>query len=422
MIEKVAASGRSLRECVVRGDGHWARNLIHTTSRPTKSSPAFRRGGVYLITGGAQGIGAALATWLAKEQSATLVLLGRSARDSQRIELEQHLKNLGGNALYLSVDIADYTSLRAAVLHAVQQFGPINGVVHSAGVINDGAVQNLTPQMLEQVCAPKIQGTINLYRAVNDQPLDFMLLFSSVMSWLAYAGQANYVAANAFVDGFASIAMQHSAFPVKVINWGHWGETGMASSAYYRERIARMGIQEISTEEGLAAIESILINDWQQLVVMKANESVLEEMGVINHKPATDPTKEAQIFSLPSVDELLDLQSPETNELLINSLGMLIAKAMRMDVQQLLGDKTTFLTLRFTSLGIDSLTTVDLRKRVRDWLGVDVPAEVLIGGALIGEVIDLLKQQILLQRLSQNTDTNSSAEESSREDEEVFML
>lgn len=422
LIGKIATSDEPLKECVVRGNKYWYRKLVQINSNPSSPATVFRKGGVYLITGGAQGIGAALASKLAKEQSATLVLLGRSVRDGQRVEFEQQLKNVGGNAIYLSVDIADYTALRAAVLHAVQQFGPIRGVIHSAGVINDAVVQNMTPIMLEQVCAPKIQGTINLYNAVNDQPLDFMLLFSSVMAWLAYAGQANYVAANAFLDGFAKIAAQRSAFPVKVINWGHWGETGMASSDYYRERIARMGIQEISTQEGLAAIEAVLANDWQQLVVMKANDNVLADMGVVNRKQAIAPITEAPPFLLPSVEQLKDLQSAETTELLVNSLGTLIAKAMRMDTQQLLGDKTAFLKLRFTSLGIDSLTTVDLRKRIRDWLGVDVPADVLIGGALIGEVIDLLKQQILLQRLSHVNTANETAEEDSSEDEEVFML
>ena len=421
VIEKAAAAD-SLKECVVRSDHYWSRRLVQPLPSAAPQLGAYRKGGVYLITGGAQGIGAALAMKLAREQAAKLILVGRSPRNAQRIEFEQQLKTLGGEALYMSADVADYTALRAAVLQAAQQFGPIQGVIHSAGVIHDGVVQNLTPSMLEQVCAPKIQGTINLYRAVNDQPLDFMLLFSSVMAWLAYAGQANYVAANAFVDGFAHIVAPRSDFPVKVINWGHWGETGMASSAYYRERIARMGIHEITTEEGLAAIEAIITSEWQQLVVMKAKDTVLADMGVVNHKPTLAPVAESQHFALPSLDQLQDLQSPATTELLVTSLGALIAKAMRMDTQQLLGDKAAFLKLRFTSLGIDSLTTVDLRKRIRDWLGVDVPADVLIGGALIGEVIDLLKQQILLQRLSQANTANESTEESGSEDEEVFVL
>lgn len=422
-IEMVAAAeDDSVKECVVRGSRYWRRALVQTPPPALSSPAAFRKGGVYLITGGAQGIGASLAMKLASEHSAKLILLGRSPRDTQRIEFEQRLKTLGGEATYISVDVADYTLLRTAVLQAVQLFGPIQGVIHSAGVVNDGVVQNMTPLMLQQVCAPKIQGTLNLYRAVSDQPLDFMLLFSSVMAWLSYAGQANYVAANAFIDGFARVVSPRSTFPVKVINWGHWGETGMASSDYYRERIARMGIQEISTEEGLAAIEAVVVNDWQQLVVMKAHENVLTEMGVTNRKPSIAPAVETDTFSLPSIDQLYDLQSPETTDLLVASLGALIAKAMRMDTQQLLSDKTAFLKLRFTSLGIDSLTTVDLRKRIRDWLDVDVPAEVLIGGAVIGEVIDLLKQQILLQRLSHVSTANESSDESSNEDEEVFVL
>lgn len=420
-IEKIAASENSLEEYVLRQNQWWHRALIPAQTSSAVSAEAFRKGGVYLITGGAQGIGAALAKKLAKEQAAKLILLGRSERNAQHCEFEQQLNSLGGEAIYWQADVADYSSLRAVILQAVQKYGPIQGVIHSAGVIDDALLQNMTAAMLEKVCAPKIQGTINLYRAVNDQPLDFMLLFSSVMAWLAYAGQANYVAANAFVDGFTQAIAPRSPFPVKVINWGHWGETGMASSAYYRERIARLGIQEISTDEGLAAIESAIANQWSQLVVMKARENVLADMGVKNVTTQSVAAAETQI-SLPSMDQLQDIQSAATHDLLVASMASLIAQAMRMDVQELLKDKASFLQLRFTSLGIDSLTTLDLRKRIRDWLGVDVPADVLIGGALIGEVMDLLKRQILLQRLSHTNPASDLASENSSEEEEVFVI
>ena len=417
-----ALADQAQDEWVLRNGQGWYRALVRPSQPLVTSAKAFRQGGVYVITGGAQGIGAALAAKLASEWAAKLILLGRSPRGARHLALEQQLASLGGEAIYLAVDVADYTALRAAILQASQQFGPINGLIHSAGVIQDGLVQQMSPQALQQVCAPKIQGTLNLYRAVNDQPLDFMLLFSSVMSWLAYPGQANYVAANAFVDGIAPRLASQGRFPVKVINWGHWGETGMASSAFYRERIARLGIHEIATAEGLAAIDLALAQDAAQWVVMKAEERVLAEMGVLaaaGHGSAQAPAAD---FALPSLAQLQDLQSAATQELLVASLGALIAGAMRMDSRQLLADKAAFLQLRFTSLGIDSLTTVDLRKRIRDWLGVDVPADVLIGGALIGEVIDLLKQQLLLQRLSQASSAAPSQDEGSHEDEEVFVL
>lgn len=420
-IENIAATDIG-EEWVVRGNQYWHRALSRCTFSSELNTSAFREQGVYLITGGAQGIGAALAEKLAKEKHARLILLGRSARDAKRVEFEQYLSSLGGKAIYVQADVADYASLRSAVLHAEQQFGAVNGVIHSAGIINDAAVRNLTAEMIEQVAAPKISGSINLYRAVSDQPLDFLLLFSSVMAWLAYAGQANYVAANAFVDSFASTIAPQSSFPVKVINWGHWGETGMASSDYYRERIARMGIHEISNDEGLAAISAVIANDVTQLVVMKADTTVLEEMGVEGLQAATSSTSSAKSFALPALADLGNLQDPATHDLLLTSLGNLIAQAMRMEVNQLLGDKAAFGKMRFTSLGIDSLTTVDLRKRVRDWLDVDVPADLLIGGAVINEVIDLLKQQILLQRLSGSLTANTSADDVNTEDEEVFVL
>nr|WP_298143398.1 beta-ketoacyl synthase N-terminal-like domain-containing protein [uncultured Pseudomonas sp.] len=157
-------------------------------------------------------------------------------------------------------------------------------------------------------------------------------------------------------------------------------------------------------------------------IVTKAQDVEPANLGK-NTKPTSIAHSASQTTSvLPSMDQLRNLHAEETHDLLVTSLGVLIANAMRTNEQQLLSDKSSFVDLQFTSLGIDSLTTVDLRKQIRDWLGVDVPAALLLGGASVGEVIELLKQQILLQRLAHSTDENLSASERHSEDEEVFVL
>lgn len=183
------------------------------------------------------------------------------------------------------------------------------------------------------------------------------------------------------------------------------------------------------TQDGeiVASIKGLLFR-WisaAQIVpaaVMKAQNIEQINFGEKNRLTSITGSANQIVSALPTMGQLRDLQAAMAHDLLVSGIGTLIANVMRTNEQHLLNDKLSFIKLRFTSLGIDSLTTVDLRKQIRDWLGVDVPAALLLGGASVGDVIELLTQQVLLQRLTNSAAENPTPSESHSEDEEVFVL
>ena len=223
-----------------RRSARWVESFEATTLRQQPNS-RLKEKGVYLITGGMGGIGLALATHLARTVHARLVLVGRTqfpavsewedllkgtgkGPDVERIRKLQEIERLGGEVLAISANVTDLAQTENALRVARQRFGRIDGVIHAAGLIEDGPLQIKTRESANRVLAPKVQGTLALQKALADDKLDFQLLFSSVSSLQPPAGQVDYAAANAFLDAFA---LSQTDQPVTSINWGLWADVGM---------------------------------------------------------------------------------------------------------------------------------------------------------------------------------------------------
>ncbi|MGE0221886.1 MAG: SDR family NAD(P)-dependent oxidoreductase [Acetobacteraceae bacterium] len=239
--------------------------------------PVFRSGGVYLILGGAGGIGLELASHIATTFGARVALVGRTQPAPER---QARIEALGGAVAFFAADATDGAALRRAVDAVRARFGPINGAIHSAIVMQDQALVRMSDAAFHAVFDVKAQGTINLVEALAGEALDWFALFSSANSFAANAGQANYVAGCAFKDAYAAQAAARLGCPVRVINWGFWGEVGRVADPAYRERLARRGVQPIATAEGLAAVEAVLGAGVPQVLVLKAEDRVLHELGV----------------------------------------------------------------------------------------------------------------------------------------------
>ena len=229
-----------------RGIDRWVESMEALAVAPAAERPRrLRDRGVYLITGGLGGIGLVAARQLAELVQARLVLLGRTAlppRDhwvrmaqgSDRIagilRDIQEIEKLGGHVLPLAADVTDAASLRRALDTARTEFGAIHGVLHAAGVIDDGLLQLKTDDAAARVLAPKVQGTLALDAAIADEPLDFMMLFSSRSSIAGVVGQVDYTAANAFMDVFARERTERTGQVTLSVGWSAWGEVGMAAA------------------------------------------------------------------------------------------------------------------------------------------------------------------------------------------------
>lgn len=216
-----------------------------------KAAPALRAlkpGGVYVITGGLGGIGLALANHLAQSVGARLVLISRTplppreqwaarlhASDPDdptpdRIRRIMAIEQLGAEVLVVTVDATNAPRLRHAIKQARDRFGTIDGVFHTAGVLDDGLIAFKEPFAASAVLAPKLRGTLALEEALADVKPDFIMLFSSVSATIGLAGQIDYAAANAFLDAYAQSKAQSDGPYIVAVDWSQWQEVGMAAS------------------------------------------------------------------------------------------------------------------------------------------------------------------------------------------------
>ncbi len=242
------ASGDSAETIALRGGERWV--LDHAPARldlPTTPIQRLRPHGVYLITGGLGGVGLAMAEHLAARFQARLVLLGRTALPAreqwdallaqadggavaQRIRQVRALESHGAEVMLAAADVTNLAQMQNVVRDARQRFGTLHGVLHTAGVIDDGVVQLKDATAAAAVLAPKLQGTLVLEAALAGVALDFTMLFSSISAFSGLAGQVDYAAANAFLDAYAHARGARDGSFTVAVNWSAWAEVGMAAA------------------------------------------------------------------------------------------------------------------------------------------------------------------------------------------------
>ncbi|HEV2149684.1 MAG TPA: SDR family NAD(P)-dependent oxidoreductase, partial [Longimicrobiaceae bacterium] len=211
--------------------------------------------GVYLITGGLGGIGLTLAEYLAREARARLVLTGRKGlppregwgawvaehgeedSTSRRIRAVEALEALGSEVMVAASDVTDAEAMRRVVAAARERFGPLNGVVHAAGVVPGGLIPLRSPEQFAAVLAPKVLGTLVLDETTAEEPLDFLVLCSSLHALYGGIGSADHCAANAFLDAYAAYRHEQRGRPTVSINWDGWTEVGQAAGLTVSRRL-----------------------------------------------------------------------------------------------------------------------------------------------------------------------------------------
>jgi acyl transferase domain-containing protein len=192
---------------------------------PAAAPPA----GTWLITGGLGGVGLTLASRLAEVPGTRLALLGRTPVPPGDERLER-LAARGAEVLAVSADVADREGLERALAEVRRRFGPVTGVIHAAGVPGGAALATTTEAAARAVLAPKVAGTRNLAAALAGDPVEHLVLCSSLLAQVGVPGQAAYAAANAFLDAFAHERAAAGGTPAVAVAWGPWAEVGMAAA------------------------------------------------------------------------------------------------------------------------------------------------------------------------------------------------
>lgn len=256
--------------------GRDSRHVLRFTDKASASGdggPGFVQGGHYVVTGGSGGIGRLVAVHLAEQYGAKVTLIGRSTAGPEQERFCSRLRSLGGDGLYVRADVTDRSALDTALCTARSRFGALHGVLHAAGVIADGLLQDKPDEALARVMAPKTAGTVLLDELTADDRLGVFVLFSSVVGTVGNAGQTDYAAGNAFLDAFAvhrerRVTEGTRSGRTVSVAWPLWSEGGMRlGTEAAAMAVTTIGLVPISTTEALRVLEDAVRSRTPRLYV-----------------------------------------------------------------------------------------------------------------------------------------------------------
>jgi acyl transferase domain-containing protein/aryl carrier-like protein len=391
-------------EVALRGGERRVARLAH--ARPeaeVQASVPVRQEGSYLVTGGLGGLGLRVAGWLAEQGAGHLVLLGRAgaASPEQRAAVAA-LEAQGARVTVASVDVADRAAMER-VLEGVAASGmPLSGVIHAAAVLDDGLLSQQTTSRFRRVMAPKILGALHLHTLTRGCPLDFFVMYASVAGLLGAPGQGNYAAANTFLDALAH-HRRAEGLPATSIDWGGFSEVGLAAAQDNRgERLASRGMRSLTPAQGVAALRRVLDGGRSQIGV-----APLDVRQWVEFYPAAaaSPTLSRLLAEAPAgggreageaglVEQLARAEPAARASLLLGFVRGQVARVLRIAEGKL--DPSAPLT----SFGMDSLTSLELKHRLKRDTAVDVPMARLLRDMTIDQLTLLLLEEIQVNELA----------------------
>ncbi|WNG18885.1 SDR family NAD(P)-dependent oxidoreductase [Cystobacter fuscus] len=361
---------------------------------PPKPGFRVRADGSYLITGGLGGLGLSAAQWLVGHGARHLVLLGRGSPSESAIEKMEAMRATGARVEVARVDVADARGLAEVVARTRGELPTLRGVLHCAGVLDDGILEQQELSRFREVLIPKIQGAWNLHALTRDEPLDFFVLYSSMSALLGMPGQGNYAAANAAMDALAHHRRQQG-LPALSVNWGPFSEVGLAAARANRgERLAFQGMASFTTRQGDALLERLLaegaanagavlldLRQWLQFFPSAASQHVWEELAQESHAEGARGRSSL----------LLDLKRCAPGgrvAMLENYLRERLAQVLRVDPARIGRHEP------FRGLGLDSLMSLELRNRIEAALDLKLSVTLLWARSTLMALSGYLLEQL----------------------------
>jgi acyl transferase domain-containing protein/acyl-CoA synthetase (AMP-forming)/AMP-acid ligase II/acyl carrier protein len=364
--------------------------------KSSERSIAPRANATYLITGGHGGLGLSVARWLSERGARHLVLLSRSGPSLAGEDLISELKQSGTEVVSMQADVSNHSDIVRVLSEIRHTLPPLRGIVHAAGTLDDHIFLKLEPESFSRVLAPKVLGAWNLHSLTTDLPLDFFVLFSSVASVLGSPGQANYAAANAFLDGLAE-DRRSRGLPCLSINWGPWAEVGMAARANTARGPASRVMHPLAPAQALAVLDRLFEkNNSAQAVAMSVDWVLLGRSfngqqppsliaDLIREKGSPGSSK-ASHGSGPkfSTEELWAAPTTLRHGLVLAHVQKSLAQVMALESPELDPEES------LSNLGLDSLMALELQHSLEESFGAKLPIELLMGIPSLNEFANRL--------------------------------
>jgi myxalamid-type polyketide synthase MxaB len=335
-----------------------------------------RREAGYLITGGTGALGLSFARLIAERGGTHLFLLSRHRPNNSAVEDIRRLEEGGAGVTVIQGDVSKRADLEA-LFADIDASVPLRGIIHAAGLVDDGVLLHQSKERFEGVLAPKVKGAWWLHELTKTRELDFFVLCSAGAALFGSPGQSNYSAANAFMDGLSNYR-KDMGLPALSINWGPWASIGMTAALTQElERWASTGVEPIKPKQGVLAfelaLELALRQDLSQLAVLpmdwskyQGDSSAREDVFLseitcdvpFRSRPETSSENTHDFLNLlqkTAPDNRKSLLMKHVSEQIVNALGL---KSMELKVDQGL-----------TALGMDSLMAVEISNRLKRSLG-----------------------------------------------------
>ncbi|MFG2994668.1 type I polyketide synthase, partial [Streptomyces sp. NPDC048257] len=400
----VLAGDGSEDQVALRASGLFGRRLVHAPLADTAPVREWRPQGTTLVTGGTGALGAHVARWLAGNGAEHLLLTSRRGPDAPgAAELRDELTALGAQVTLAACDMADRDAV-TTLIDAIPADRPLTAVMHTAGVLDDGVIDALTPERFATVLAPKADAALTLHELTRDLDLSAFVLFSGVAGTLGDAGQGNYAAANSYLDALAE--QRHAdGLAATSVAWGRWGDSGLAAGGAIGERLDRGGVPAMAPRSAIRALQQAL--DHTEAAVAVADiqwERFAPGYTAVRRSPFLGDLPEVRQLaeSAPAAGEAGG-DSPA--EALRRRLAVMpqaeqalaVLELVRSHAATALGHPTTDEVgagRAFKELGFDSLIALELRNRLNAATGLRLPATLVFDHPTPTVLAEFLRAEI----------------------------
>ncbi|MEU9007947.1 type I polyketide synthase, partial [Streptomyces sp. NPDC048551] len=388
--------------------------------------------GTVLVTGGTGALGGLVARHLVGQGVRHLLLLSRRGGDAPGVAaLVAELEELGAESVsVVACDAADREAL-AGVLAGIPADRPLTGVLHAAGILDDGILSALTPERLAAVLRPKADAAWNLHELTRDSDLSAFVLFSSVAGVFGAPGQGNYAAANAFLDALAAHRQAHG-LPAQSLAWGPWDTSGGGMLGTLADdtagRIARSGVAPLAPDRGLALFDAGRAAGDAAVVPVAVDTAALRAQAAAGGVPPVfrklvrTPSRRA-VTAAPQESgsafqqRLAALPAAERDRLLValvaDQVAAVLGHATAEDVQP---------TKAFKEIGFDSLTAVELRNRMNAATGLRLPATLIFDYPTPVALADHLRAELFAGQDAPEAAERHPAAAAAPEDDPVVIV